>query len=191
MSDFAFGGRAAPNSLLSEWCCHLRMSKLKRYYSDGQVYFISVVTARRRPILLDHPSAFLDAWKHMRTVIEFRMQAYVLMPNHFHAIIDPQHASLAEIIRRLKLTYTWRKSATERLETNRLWQPRFWDHIIRDDDDLHHHLDYIHYNPVKHGFASKAIDWEWSSFRHHVSQGLYISDWGSFVQFGPDDDYGE
>lgn len=60
-----------------------------------------------------------------------------------------------------------------------IWQRRYWEHTIRNEDDLHRHLDYIHYNPVKHELVQKVRDWEWSSFHRYVRLGLYDADWGS------------
>ncbi len=60
----------------------------------------------------------------------------------------------------------------------RLWQRRFWEHLIRDEADWRRHLDYIHYNPVKHGLAKHPIDWSWSSFRRCVERGWYEASWG-------------
>ena len=58
-----------------------------------------------------------------------------------------------------------------------IWQRRFWEHTILDDDDLHNHFDYIHYNPVKHGLVSDPADWPWSSFLRFVKSGYYSQDW--------------
>ena len=62
-----------------------------------------------------------------------------------------------------------------------IWQRRYWEHTIRDEDDLHRHMDYIHYNPVKHGVVQNVRDWEWSSFHRYVRMGWYDADWGSEV----------
>jgi putative transposase len=62
-------------------------------------------------------------------------------------------------------------------ETN-LWQRRFWEHSIRDESDYKHHIDYLHYNPVKHGLVTKAVEWPWSSFHRYVEAGTYPVDWG-------------
>jgi putative transposase len=62
-----------------------------------------------------------------------------------------------------------------------VWQRRFWEHMIREQDDLHRHTDYIHFNPVKHGLASRAADWPWSSFHRYVKDGYYPMDWGQAV----------
>jgi len=59
-----------------------------------------------------------------------------------------------------------------------IWQRRFWEHTIRDLDDYHRHLDYIHYNPVKHGLVKNVSDWVWSSFHQFVKAGYYERDWG-------------
>jgi putative transposase len=60
----------------------------------------------------------------------------------------------------------------------RVWQRRFWEHLIRDELDLQRHLDYLHWNPVKHGFVKSAKDWPYSTFHRFVNQGLYPPDWG-------------
>lgn len=61
-----------------------------------------------------------------------------------------------------------------------IWQRRFYEHTIRDEKDLYNHLDYIHYNPVKHGYLQNVKDWEYSSFKKFVKQGCYESQWGSY-----------
>lgn len=61
-----------------------------------------------------------------------------------------------------------------------IWQRRYWEHTIRDENDLYRHLDYIHYNPIKHGFVTKAIDYPYSSFENFVSKGYYDKDWCNF-----------
>jgi putative transposase len=59
-----------------------------------------------------------------------------------------------------------------------LWQRRFWEHAIRDDDDLARHIDYVHWNPAKHGLVSRVADWPYSTFHRCVERGLYAPDWG-------------
>jgi putative transposase len=69
------------------------------------------------------------------------------------------------------------ESRTKRREST-IWQRRFWEHVIRNERDLMRHLDYIHFNPVKHGYVTRAIDWPYSTFRRYVRDGIYPSDWG-------------
>ena len=59
-----------------------------------------------------------------------------------------------------------------------MWQRRFWEHVIRDDADDQRHCDYIHFNPVRHGYVTRPIDWPWSSFRRLVRMGVYDETWG-------------
>lgn len=59
-----------------------------------------------------------------------------------------------------------------------MWHRHFWEHVIRDQDDFNRHVDYIHYNPIKHGLVKKFIDWQWSTFHRYVKLGIYDKDWG-------------
>ncbi|MGZ4954660.1 MAG: REP-associated tyrosine transposase [Methylobacter sp.] len=72
-----------------------------------------------------------------------------------------------------------------------LWQHRYWDHLIRDEEDFNRHMDYIHWNPVKHGFASKVADWPYSSFRRLVRSGWYVESWGAKIVFDDNCEFGE
>jgi putative transposase len=71
--------------------------------------------------------------------------------------------------------------SNHRREKN-IWQRRFWEHLIRDEEDLKRHLDYIHYNPVKHGYVNSPCDWTYSSFKQYVKKGFYEMDWGSSLE---------
>jgi putative transposase len=72
-----------------------------------------------------------------------------------------------------------------------IWQRRFWEHQIRDEDDLRKHLDYIHYNPVKHGLVVNVADWPYSTFHRFVRQGFYPPNWGENIAFDPEHIFGE
>ncbi len=72
-----------------------------------------------------------------------------------------------------------------------IWQRRFWEHQIRDEKDLHTHLDYIHYNPVKHNLVENVADWPYSTFHRYVKQGLYAANWGENITSTPDISFGE
>jgi len=60
-----------------------------------------------------------------------------------------------------------------------IWQRRFWEHQIQNEDDFAKHMDYIHFNPVKHGYAKRAVDWPYSTFQRHMHSGVYTKDWGA------------
>lgn len=70
-----------------------------------------------------------------------------------------------------------RNESRQKRQEAAVWQRRFWEHTIENEEDLENHLDYIHYNPIKHGLVEKAIDWQWSSFHRFVKEGIYDADW--------------
>jgi putative transposase len=70
-----------------------------------------------------------------------------------------------------------------------IWQRRYWEHLIRDDQDLQAHVDYIHHNPVKHGYVAQASAWPHSSIHRYIRMGWVKEDWGIGVE--TDEGYGE
>jgi putative transposase len=72
----------------------------------------------------------------------------------------------------------------------KIWQPRFWEHQIRDDNDFAAHVEYIHFNPVKHGYVKSPLGWEYSSFHRYVKKGLYDISWGAGDEISFDDSVG-
>jgi putative transposase len=121
----------------------------------------------------------------------FETVAIVLLPDHVHAMWalptgDDDYPSRWKAIK-AKFTSEWLTSSGVEREVSPgyrrqrrrgVWQPRFLEHTIRDEQDLHHHADYIHYNPVKHGYVRCPKDWPWSSFHRHVRSGDYPMEWG-------------
>jgi len=168
---------------------------------DGGTYFFTGVTYARRRFLISESSrsALREAIAAARRNHPFRIEAWVLLPEHFHCIWtlpagDADYSTRWNIIKagfssRMRETLhrpeTLSASRTRRRELG-IWQRRFWEHVIRDDDDLCRHMDYIHYNPVKHGLAKQAVDWPYSSFHRLVSSGHYPKDWGATEAFDPD-----
>ncbi|MCK4342108.1 MAG: transposase [Phycisphaerae bacterium] len=120
----------------------------------------------------------------------FTIDAIVIMPDHIHAIwtMPPgddrfglRWSAIKAAFMRAYLAgggHETRRSASRRARNERgVWQRRFWDHVIRDDDDLGRHVDYIYYNPVKHGCVNCPHAWPYTSFHRHVRDGLYTKDW--------------
>ena len=124
------------------------MSRLRRYYGSGKLYFVTNVTFQRKRILVEHADLLHHALTNVKERLRFEIIAHVILPDHFHAIIDPGEYDLSNLLQRIKqsfsMDYRQRTGAS-----GRVWQLRFWDHIIRDQDDMNKHIDYIHYNPVK------------------------------------------
>lgn len=167
------------------------MSKLRRYHTAGNWYFISCVTYLRHPILTEHADLLTSAIATARTRLEHEVHACVIMPDHFHLVVESKGADISKVMQRIKMGFAanWRRR--EGVRRGRVWQHRFWDHIIRDQNDLNHHIDYVHYNPVKHGFVLSPFEWEHSSIHAYLIEGIYDRDW---VRRDPphfDGDFGE
>ncbi len=169
------------------------MPHYRRYWVPGATYFFTVVTHGRAPILCTNLARPLlhAALEDCRRECPFDMPAVVLLPDHLHAVwtLPPGDDDFAGRWGRIKRVFTQTylaaggdqlpiTAARRRQHRRGVWQPRFWEHLIRDEDDYEKHFDYIHWNPVKHGYAATAWDWEWSSFRRWVTAGVYPPDWG-------------
>ena len=122
---------------------------------------------------------------------DFEIVAQVLLPNHFHMIIDPMKNDISSIMQKIKMSYGMFYRRTTSLRSGRVWQHRYWDHIIRNQDDMNRHIDYIHFNPVKHNFVRNPFDWEHSTIHEYKKNGMYSDDWGVTDQIKIDGNFGE
>lgn len=154
------------------------MSKLRRYHTLGNWYFISNVTYLRRPLLIEHADILHSAFDTARARVAHDVHAWVILPDHFHIVIDSKENNISRIMQRIKMGFAanWRRR--EGVDRGRVWQIRFWDHILQDQRDLNAHIDYIHYNPVKHGLKTSPFDWEQSSIHDYLREGVYDPEWG-------------
>ena len=121
----------------------------------------------------------------------FELHAWVFMPDHIHLLIDPGGNNLSQIMKQVKLSFAYKYRRENDLYRGRVWRPRFWDHVIRDNTDMNTHLDYIHYNPVGHGLVLIAQEWKLSSLQHYVNNGFYTEDWGATDSLTFEGDFGE
>ncbi len=146
----------------------------RRAHVPGGTYFFTVVTRNRAPVFADiaQVERLKAAFSHVRDTRPFRMPALVVLPDHLHTIWTlPEDDTDFSTRWRLIKHYVQRASAEP------LWQPRFWEHVIRDEDDFGRHFDYIHGNPVKHGLVNKLCDWPHSTFHRYVNLEVYSPDW--------------
>lgn len=170
------------------------MSYYRRANQSGGTYFFTVVTYRRQPFLCDDDvrMALRDAIERVRNRYDFQIDAWVLLPDHLHCIwtLPDGDADFSTRWSRIKRHVTqccghriarqdWMTRSKRIHRESTLWQRRFWEHQIRDEKDFRAHVDYIHYNPVKHGYAKRAVDWPYSSFHRYVKEGVYEMDWGT------------
>jgi len=167
------------------------MTNIRRYPKEGNVYFLMHVTHDRLPILIENFDLLWYAIESMKENTPFDLMAWVVLPDHCHMIIDPYDNDLSKLMKQIKLSFSanYRKKAGMR--RGRVWQNRFWDRIIRDDNDLNRHLDYIHYNPVKHGLTTDPFEYPHSSIHRYYEMGYYTKDWGSKAIMDDKGEFGE
>ena len=170
------------------------MSDYRRWAIPGETYFFTVVTYRRRRIFERQEAVRLlgDVMRLVREDAPFRTTAMVVLPDHLHCIwsLPRGDADFSTRWKRIKREFTVRwpedgNGENANISVNRrargeraLWQRRFWEHVVRDEQELEGLCDYIHYNPVKHGLATSPAQWPWSTFSRFVSTGHYPADWG-------------
>jgi putative transposase len=165
------------------------MSKLKHYNPDGRPCFITIVTHKREPLLVANADLLLKSIADIKRRVPFNTIAWVIMPDHLHMIIDIGDNNLSSVIQRIKMSFGALFRKRIGAHSGRVWQNGFWDHVIRDENDMNRHMDYIHFNPVKHGHAASAHKWRYSSI--HKYQDYYPPVWGEKDISGSEGEYGE
>jgi len=168
------------------------MPDWRRAFLPGGSFFFTVVTDGRAQILTDSPARALLG-RTIRRCQErwpFEINAIVLLPEHVHAIWtlprgDAEYAKRWGWLKK-EFTKSWlaaggveQQQTAGRIRDGRrgVWQPKYWEHMITDEDDFERHFDYIHYNPVKHGHVGCPHEWPWSSFDRWVKRGVYPRNW--------------
>jgi putative transposase len=169
------------------------MPNYRRNYVPGGTYFFTVVTHQRRRFLTSElaRACLHEAVEKIRRKWPFEIVAIVLLPDHWHTVwtLPPGDSRYSLRIRQIKEAFTRRYLASGGGESEQsrsriehglrgVWQKRFWEHTVDDEDDLKRCVDYVHWNPKKHGLVSSVKDWSWSSFHRFVTAGEYTLDWG-------------
>lgn len=161
------------------------MSYYRRHYNFGQIVFITIVTYNRRPILIENINLIRAAFKNIK--YNFKIIAGCVLKDHIHILIEPENVKDIPFIISFFKQYVSKNISNppeqniiqQRRKEKGVWQRRYYDHIIRDEKDLNRHLDYIHYNPMKH-YNISPINWKYSSFQKFVEQGMYSKEWCNF-----------
>jgi putative transposase len=159
------------------------MSNLHRFYLPNAVVFLTSITHHRQPLLTLDPflDIYWDTLRRLQGIYSFRLIAYVLLPDHFHWLMQLQNetANFSKILQSFKRNFTRNYQKAHMIDTPcTIWQYRFWDHLIRDGKDLEAHFDYIHWNPVKHYLVKNVEDWPHSSFGQWYELQHYTKGWG-------------
>ena len=134
------------------------MTDIRRYFARGQTCFLTHVTYNRRPILIEHFDLLWRAIEKVQASHNLLMDTWVVLPDHMHMIVKHDGQDISDLMRRFKLSFSLSCQHRIGVKPGRLWQYRFWDHIIRDQTDMNRHIDYIHYNPVKHGRCANPFE---------------------------------
>ena len=155
----------------------------RRYYIPNAIVFITCVARERIPYFHDESNVqlLLETMRRVQAIHPFRLLAYVILPDHFHWLmrVDSNCDTFSTVLHSVKRNYTLNHKHTHQIRsTLNLWQDRFLDHVIRDEQDFKNHFDYIHWNPVKHGYVAHPEDWRHSTYQHWLDRGYYEVGWG-------------
>ena len=171
----------------------------RNFVAGGTYFFTATLQDRTSTCLIDHIDILLQSIHTVKSKSHFNEIAFVILPDHLHTIWklpdgDFDYPGRWKAIKSL-FTRSLLKTGVS-LEKNArgeylLWQRRYWEHTIIDEQDLKAHIDYIHYNPVKHGFVEKVSTWTHSSFHSYVQKTLLPNDWGGNMSDLEDMSFGE
>ena len=168
------------------------MTEYRRPYIPSATWFFTVNLAERKGnrLLVDKIDILRDVFAETKQQYPFRMNAVVVLPDHLHCIwtLPEDDANFSIRWNMLKGAFSKRIEKSERISVSRkcrrergIWQRRFWEHCIRDELDYNRHVDYIHWNPVKHKWVKNVHDWLHSSFHRYVEKGIYPINWGNII----------
>jgi len=182
------------------------MATYVRSIKLGGTFFFTVVTFQRRK-LFENPGnceILTNIIVEVQKDYPFTVDAWVILPDHIHSLwtLPPEEMDYSKRWGLIKAKFTkatsGKESMSARLTGSRIrhregtiWQRRFWERQIRDEKDLQVHLNYIHFNPVKHGLVQSPVEWPYSSFQDYVQRGLYPANWGEQVALEFAGDFGE
>ena len=165
------------------------MPDYRRLRVPGGTYFFTVnLSDRNSTLLTDQIDLLRDCVRRVRHRRRFHIDAWVILPDHMHALwtLPEDDSNYAYRWQAIKMLFSRQivdgerrsKAAAARGERG-IWQRRYWEHMIRNEADYAAHMDYIHFNPVKHGVAASPANWPHSTFRRAVANGLYPPDWSN------------
>ncbi|MBP8202866.1 MAG: transposase [Pseudomonas sp.] len=165
--------------------------------AGGTYFFTLTLKDRRSDLLVRRIDLLREALRHVKQRRPFTLHAVVVMPDHLHLLLQlPEaDANYSARLRDFKALFVKAlRAADEPIKPGLrgaagIWQARFWEHVIRDECDLAAHINYIHFNPVKHGHVQRVMDWPYSSFHRFVRQGVLPANWagGEGLELAGDD----
>jgi putative transposase len=160
---------------------------IRSFVPGGTFFFTVAVRDRGSDLLVEEVERLRSSYREVQRLHPFATVAICILPDHLHAVweLPPGDADFALRWQQIKRRFSsgLRKSAKigashARKREKGIWQRRYWEHQIRDEEDLARHVDYVHFNPVKHGHAIRVEDWPYSSFHRWVERGHLPEQWG-------------
>ena len=172
----------------------------RRANNRGGTYFFTVnLVDRSGDLLTRHIDTLRLVFRRVKERHPFHIDAIVVLPDHLHAIwtLPDGDADFAVRWALIKSGFSRALPLEEKIGASReskgergIWQRRYWEHQIRDDADMQRHVDYIHFNPVKHGHVERPSAWSYSSIHRYIERGVYDASWAA-VPIGDEGEYGE
>jgi putative transposase len=167
------------------------MTNYRRYRVEGGTYFFTVNLAdRSQRLLVEHIGELRAAFKEVMVAHPFTIEAVVILPDHLHTIwtLPEGDHDFSLRWRQIKAAFSRVLEKDENISESRtkkqergIWQRRFWEHAIRDINDFERHVNYIHYNPVKHGYVQQVAQWPYSSFHRYVRLDYLSINWAGSI----------
>jgi putative transposase len=141
------------------------MTKVRRYIESGGVYFITSVTEGRIPILVDVSARFMVVnLIYHKYLLDYKLFGYVVMPEHFHLLIQPSKKyNISKIMNLVKGNFARKYNEIHNRQGTKVWQQGFHDSVVRDEKEINKWLEYMHWNPVKKGLVKSPAEYEFSS----------------------------
>jgi len=163
--------------------------RYRRAWLSGGTYFFTVNLAERScTLLVDHVQHLRNTVRKVKEAHPFDILAWVVLPDHLHVIwrLPENDADNATRWMLIKAGFSrslpegeWIRPSRQRKGERGIWQRRYWEHLIRDEQDCARHMDYVHYNPVKHGYVARASEWAYSSIHRYIRQGCLSQNWAT------------
>jgi len=167
--------------------------------AGGSYFFTVNLLDRQRTLLIGHADLLRKIMNKVKQSHPFHIDAIIILPDHLHTIwtLPQDDADFPTRWNLIKAGFSREIPKDEYINSSRqakgergIWQRRYWEHLIRDDGDYEKHVDYIHYNPVKHGYVDRASDWTHSSIHRYIQQGIFDKNWGVGMNI-KDNNFGE
>ncbi len=173
-----------------KFCVNIKIMNYRRLFLPNGYVHIIITSYERKPVFIDNIEILRTAFRNVQKLYKFEIVAICILPEHIHLILHPENINnYPKIISSIKHYFSRNvgqvcptddlKIGYKNKREKGIFQRRYWEHTIKDEEELNNQINYIHYNPVKHGLVNNVKDWLYSSFHKFVKLGLYENNWGA------------